>query len=108
MMAGQPVRLAGLPAAQGAAQQDALVLVGEAGQRPYFLPPALPDDRGQAGHQRGDDQGDHGGNDQGRQGGDGLQEVQVAPTASHRQLELFDLLRSLVPDHSLVLCWTST
>ena len=50
--------------------------VGEAGQRPHFLPPALPDDRGQAAHQRGDDQGDHGGNDQGRQGGDGLQCVE--------------------------------
>ena len=72
MMAGQPVGLGALPEAQDV-QQQTLVPVGEAGQRPHFLPVALPaDGHGQAGHHRGDDRGDHGGNDQGRQGGGGL------------------------------------
>ena len=76
MMAGQPVELGALPEAQDV-QQQTLVPVGEAGQRPHFLPVALPaDGHGQAGHHRGDDRGDHGGNDQGRQGGGGLQGVE--------------------------------
>ena len=86
MRAGRPVVPAALPAEPAAsaaaasaapaasAAQGALVPVADAEQRPGFLPPALPaDGRGQAGHQGGDDRGDHGGSVQILPCGDGLQ-----------------------------------
>eukprot|EP00435_Cladocopium_sp_Y103_P012338 s3612_g3.t1 len=69
MRAGQAVA----PMAAPGPAPEALAVVPVEGQRPGFLPPALPaEGHGGSGHQGGDDRGHHGGGDQRSQGGEGL------------------------------------